>query len=35
MKVFAGNSNTGLAREICDHLGVPLSKADVKTFSDG
>ena len=35
VKVFAGNANTSLANEICSHLNVPLSKADVKTFSDG
>ena len=35
MKVFAGNSNLPLANEICDCLGVPLSRAEVKTFSDG
>lgn len=35
LKIFTGNSNPALAREICDDLGVPLSKAAVKTFSDG
>ncbi len=35
LKVFSGNSNLPLAREICGHLTVPLSKAEVKTFSDG
>jgi len=35
MKVFTGNSNPGLANEICEYLGVPLSNAEVKTFSDG
>ncbi len=34
-KVFAGNGNPELAREICEKLGVPLGKADVKKFSDG
>ncbi|MBW2451040.1 MAG: ribose-phosphate pyrophosphokinase [Deltaproteobacteria bacterium] len=35
LKIFAGNSNLSLAREICSYLSVPLGKADVKTFSDG
>ena len=35
LKIFSGNSNLPLAREICSHLSVPLGKADVKTFSDG
>ncbi len=34
-KVFSGNSNIGLAREICAQLAVPLGSAKVKTFSDG
>jgi len=35
LKIFAGNSNFELAREICNTLSVPLGKAKVKTFSDG
>ena len=35
LKIFAGNSNPALAGEICHYLGVPLSKAEVKAFSDG
>ncbi|MDP3938935.1 MAG: ribose-phosphate pyrophosphokinase [Deltaproteobacteria bacterium] len=35
MKVFSGNSNPSLAREICENLGVPLGKAEVRPFSDG
>jgi len=35
LKIFTGNSNPELAREICTELGLPLSKATVKTFSDG
>ncbi|HWI40974.1 MAG TPA: ribose-phosphate pyrophosphokinase [Verrucomicrobiae bacterium] len=35
IKVFCGNSNPELAREICERLGVPLGEAKVKTFSDG
>jgi ribose-phosphate pyrophosphokinase len=34
-KIFAGNSNLGLANKICDYLKRPLSKADVGRFSDG
>jgi ribose-phosphate pyrophosphokinase len=35
LKIFSGNSNPVLAREICADLGVALSVASVKTFSDG
>lgn len=35
MKLFAGNANQALAREICDFLGVGLCEAEVRTFSDG
>src|SRR5690606_34124218 len=34
-KVFSGNSNPKLARDICAHLGRPLSAASVDRFSDG
>jgi ribose-phosphate pyrophosphokinase len=34
-KVFAGNSNSSLARKICEDLNVPLAKARVEGFSDG
>ena len=34
-KIFAGNSNIPLAQEICQTLGVPLAKAEVRPFSDG
>src|SRR5260370_8735779 len=34
-KIISGNSNTVLARRICDYLERPLSKADVGRFSDG
>jgi ribose-phosphate pyrophosphokinase len=34
-KVFSGNSNPDLAREVCDHLGIPLGQADLRQFSDG
>ncbi|MGH7775330.1 MAG: ribose-phosphate pyrophosphokinase [Candidatus Binatia bacterium] len=35
LKIFAGNSNLPLAREISQFLKVPLGKATVETFSDG
>ena len=35
IKIFSGNSNPGLAEQICSYVGVPLSRAEVKTFSDG
>jgi ribose-phosphate pyrophosphokinase len=35
LKLFAGNSNIGLAKEICDYLEIPLGQATVSTFSDG
>lgn len=35
LKIFAGNSNLPLAREICQYLKVPMGKAIVETFSDG
>jgi len=35
LKIFAGNSNQELAREICSNLALPLGKVNVKTFSDG
>lgn len=35
IKIFAGNSNEPLAREICKHLTVSLGDAKVRTFSDG
>lgn len=35
LKIFAGNSNPPLAREICRYLKVPLGEAVVETFSDG
>lgn len=35
VKVFSGNSNKALAGEICVHLGIPLGRSDVKSFSDG
>jgi len=35
MKVFSGNANPELAREICQYLNIPLSAAEVRRFSDG
>ncbi|MBO8127786.1 MAG: ribose-phosphate pyrophosphokinase [Peptococcaceae bacterium] len=35
LKLFSGNANTALAREICDYLGVPLGDSSVSRFSDG
>jgi len=34
MKILAGNSNRPLAEAIADHLNLPLTRADVKRFSD-
>ena len=35
VKVFTGNANAPLAREICEFLALPLSAASVKNFADG
>lgn len=35
LKVFSGNANPVLAEEISDYIGIPLSKAEVRRFSDG
>ncbi len=35
LRVFTGNSNVSLTHMICEHLGIPLGKAEVKKFSDG
>lgn len=35
IKVFSGNAHQEMASEIAGHLGLPLSKADVRKFSDG
>ncbi len=34
-KIFAGSSSIEFAKEVCHSLDVPLSKAEVKRFSDG
>ena len=35
IKIFSGNAHREMAAEIAAHLGLPLSAADVKKFSDG
>lgn len=35
IKIFAGNSNLGVAKNIAKALQLPLGKAEVSTFSDG
>jgi len=35
IKLFAGNSNPGLAANIASYLDIQLGKADIGTFSDG
>lgn len=35
LKIFAGNSNRPLAKEICASQGSSLGTADIRTFSDG
>lgn len=35
MMIFTGNANAPLARSICEVLGTPLGRCDVKRFSDG
>jgi ribose-phosphate pyrophosphokinase len=35
MKIFTGNAHPALAREICEHMGVPLGDATVTRFPDG
>ncbi|MDP0497843.1 MAG: ribose-phosphate pyrophosphokinase [Verrucomicrobiota bacterium JB024] len=35
LKVFTGNANQELAREICAFMNIPLGKATVKRFPDG
>ena len=35
LKIFCGNSNPQLAKDICDYLDVPLGDATVKSFPDG
>ena len=35
IKIFSGNANPELAKQICKHLDMPLSKVEVRRFSDG
>lgn len=35
IKVFSGNANPELAKEICDYLNISLSSVEVRRFSDG
>lgn len=35
LRIFTGNSNPGLAGEICQAIGVPLGEATVTSFPDG
>jgi len=35
MQIFSGNANRKLAADICRHMKIELSKAEVRTFSDG
>ena len=35
MKIFSGNANFAMAEEIAEHLGLEVSKVDVRKFSDG
>ena len=35
LKIFTGNSNPELAKEICDYLGLPLGEAFVGRFNNG
>ncbi len=35
LKVVSGNAHPTLAREICGHLGQPLTESEVRQFSDG
>lgn len=35
LKIFSGNAHPQMAREIAGFLGLPLSEADVRKFSDG
>jgi ribose-phosphate pyrophosphokinase len=35
IRIFSGNANPALSREICEYLSLPLGCASVKTFVDG
>lgn len=35
LRIFCGNASRQLAQDVCDHIGIPLGKSEVSTFSDG
>lgn len=35
LKIFSGNANIELAKEICDYLQIPLGEIEVSSFADG
>ncbi|MCK6455982.1 MAG: ribose-phosphate pyrophosphokinase [Phycisphaerae bacterium] len=35
LKIFSGRANPDLAQRICDHLSIPLGRAEIATFPDG
>lgn len=35
LQIFSGTANEALAKEIAEHIGVALGKAEIKRFSDG
>src|SRR4051812_28297234 len=35
LKVFAGKASQGLARSICQQLGIELARSETKVFSEG
>ena len=35
MKIFSGNSNRSLAKDICQYLDIDLGELEIKKFSDG
>ncbi len=35
LRIFSGSSNPKLAHEICNHIGVPLGRAEIEPFPDG
>ena len=35
MKLFTGNANPGLAKDICNLIGIQLGHADIGHFADG
>ena len=35
IRIFTGNANPTIAREICDELKIPLGRAEVSLFADG